>query len=292
MRAEALPLIFDSNDVSRISSPFRYDSLSIEKGHRPVGFRFFQHIINIKASIGNREMVVTGEANSLELAHAKARSELIERSALISFADDTQAETSNGWAAHPSKAQTTLNAVFELVERDAVLSQWYSATPFLQVPTTELPTDLQHWATDELSRSEYPELLVLLSSQGLGPSVSCILKNANGFGVSGHATRATLRESIESALAEACRAAHATLRREYWGDTLKLKRGELGPANPGAHSVYYAYHEPFPNWMFGAPLAWAEANNVWKTKTTAINRQVGEFKFQTILESDLSKNRG
>jgi ribosomal protein S12 methylthiotransferase accessory factor YcaO len=79
-----------------------------------------------------------------------------------------QATTSNGWAAHPSEAQAKLNAIFELVERDAVLAQWYSKTPFLRLTSAEFPENLQRWASTELAISEYPELIVLFSTEGLG----------------------------------------------------------------------------------------------------------------------------
>ena len=287
MRAETQPQYFDLNADLGIRGAIRYDSISVEEGRRPIGFRFFLHIINIRAKFGGRELVVTGEADSLELAYTKARSELVERTALISSPDCEQAETSNGWAAHPSQEQAKMNAIFELIERDAVLSQWYSANPFFQIPESELPVDIQKWITEELSRSEYPELLVLISTMGIGPSVSCIFKNAKGFGVSGHATRATLGESIDTALAEACRAAHSTLRREYWGDTLKLKRRAPGRVDPGAHSVFYAYHEPFPAWITGSKLSWTEANAQWTARIDTITKHLDDFRFQVILESPL-----
>jgi hypothetical protein len=221
------------------------------------------------------------------LAKAKARSELIERWALLTSSKCEQVETSNGWAAHPDKDQALLNAIFELVERDAVLSQWYCATPFFKLQKANLPISIQKWIADELSQSEFPELMVLISTKGIGPSVSCILKNFKGFGVSGHATRRTLEESIRAALTEACRAAHSTLRREYWGDTLKLKNGVHGLVDPGAHSVYYAYHEPFPTWVFGSELTWAEANAHWSARINSVTDKIGDFKFQAVLESPL-----
>ena len=75
------------------------------------------------------------------------------------------------------------NAIFELIERDAVLSQWYSAIPFLEVSPKELPSQIQDWAVDELCRSEFPILKILFSTEGLGPSITCVLMNQKGFGV-------------------------------------------------------------------------------------------------------------
>jgi hypothetical protein len=39
--------------------------------------------------------------------------------------------------------------------------------------------------------------------------------------------------------------------------------------------------------MFGPSLVWAEANAQWAARTAVITGQIGEFKFQTILESPL-----
>jgi YcaO cyclodehydratase, ATP-ad Mg2+-binding len=267
--------------------PFRFDSIAIEGGRQPIGFRRYRHVIHINAQFMGRKVVATGEADTAELARAKAFSEIVERLALISTATSQYVENSNGWAAHPTLAQAKQNAIFELVERDAILAQWYSATPFFVLSTKEIPLDLQSWVKEELRQSEFPKLQVLLTTKGLGPSVTCTFKNELGFGVCGHATRKTLREAIDSALAETCRAAHATLRRAYWGDTLKLKNRELGHVEPGAHSVYYAYHEPFPNWMVGEQLSWHEANDEWTTRMASLNNILSQFQFTTVLESPL-----
>jgi len=285
MWAGAVPYNSESSVRDSIFSAYPFQGLSVEIGHRPEGLRYSQHIINIKATLEGHRIVVTGEGDSIRLALAKACSELTERAALISTGDLYGATTSNGWSAHPEFQTARQHAVFELIERDAVLAQWYSSTPFLKIRSDQFPLDLKKWAASELSRSEFPELSVLISTKGLGPSVTCLLKNKNGFGVSGHASRATLRNAIESALAEACRAAHATLRREYWGDTFKLKNKTPGPVDPGAHSVYYAYHEPFPKWMEGNAISWTEADTLWRFRIGGIVES--DFSFQTVLQAPI-----
>lgn len=287
MLAELLSQNLELRVDSNFQSAFPYDSISIEVSPRPAGFQFYRYAINIVAQLAGRKFVATGEADTFDLAKIKAHSELAERSALITSPIAANATTSNGWAAHPNESQTKLNAVFELVERDAVLAQWYSKTPFFRLSATEFPITLQKWIATELSISEYPELVLLLSTEGLGPSVSCILRNAKGFGVSGHATRATLTDSIDGALAEGCRAAHASIRREYWGDTLKLKRKDDGWVEPGAHSVFYAYHEPFPNWINGKELSWNFANALWDTRINELTQNIDDFQFECVLKSPL-----
>jgi hypothetical protein len=248
---------------SKNDFPFAYQSLRIETGFRPIGFRYSKSITEISATLNDREILVCGESESHDLGFDKAISELIERSALLSFGHKFGATTSNGWAAHPNVEQARKNAILEIAERDAVLAHWYSKTPFIEVPANEFPLDIQAWVLFELKNSEFPILRLLFSSAGLGPSVTCILMNKDGFGVSAHATKETISGAIASAIAEACRAAHSTLRRSHWKDTMRLKIGEKGRVDPSAHALYYAYHERFPNWMFGKTMAYADVKRNW-----------------------------
>ncbi len=264
------------------SSPFSYSSIQIETGFRPIGFRFFKYITEIRAKLGTHEIFVCGESNDDEVSWQKAFSELYERSALVAFGSTFGATTSNGWAAHPNREHARLNTILELVERDAFLAHWYSKTPFVEIPKNEFPLDIQAWVVTELSRSEFPNLRILLSTIGLGPSVTCLLTNKDGFGVCAHSTKESFTESISSAIAEACRAAHSSLRREHWKDTLKLKNHEPGLVNPGAHGLYYAYHEPFPKWMFGERRSLAKEKQNWQPR---INGCISDnrFAFQEVM---------
>jgi len=246
---------------------FPFSDVQVENGCRPVGFRFSPYIVNISATLGGQDILVCGEARTANLAMTKAIAELLERATLITHSINTGASrySSNGWASHETMELAREAAIFEVLERDAVLSQWYKSTPFLKIECAELPQILLQWKNEELSQSEFPNLTVLLSTEGLGPSVTCLLTNGDGYGVSGHATKSTLADSIESALSEACRAAHLALRRAFWSDTLKLKN-TLGPpesCEPAAHAIYYAYHEPFPHWLVGDSLSWSQAIALW-----------------------------
>jgi hypothetical protein len=212
---------------------------------------------------------------------------LLERSALISYAHQYKSETSNGWAAHPQKDQARKNAILELVERDAGLSQWYSSTPFLELEPSQWPEDILDWSRYELERSEFPRMRILISTRGIGPSVTCLFVNSMGLGVSAHATRITLEESIRAAVAEACRPAHASIRRDHWQDTLKLKCGESNPLSSEAHALYYAYHEPFPGWIFGQTIPWNHALALWQNRMADLSLQDSQFKFTCVLSEPL-----
>jgi hypothetical protein len=258
--------IDESPSLYKADFPFTYQSIQISTGFRPIGFRYSKYITEISAHLDGQEILVCGESESQDIDYQKAFSELIERSALIKYGSLCGAKTSNGWAAHPQQVQVRMNAILEIVERDAVLAHWYSRTPFIEIPYEEFPLDVQAWVQCELSQSEFPILRLLFSTMGIGPSVTCILMNKFGFGVSAHATKETISGSISSAIAEACRAAHASIRRSHWKDTMRLNLGEPGAVDPSAHALYYAYHEKFPEWMFGNKQSYFEAKTKWYSK--------------------------
>ncbi len=272
--------------------PFQYENLKISYGSRPVGFRFSKHIVNIEGYFQSIEINSCGEASTLDLAKTKAVAELIERTAMWQWckeSDGSSIKTSNGWAAHQTMNEAKMNAVFERVERDAVLAQWYFKKPFFEIDLATLPDELQSWTKEELSQSEFPQLRVLLSTEGLGPSITCIFMNADGFGVSSHSSGLSIKASIESAIAEACRVAHHTLRRSFWKDSLRLKTSDISTrVAPGAHAVYYAYHEAFPAWMFGPVQSWFEASQYWKNRIEQFQKEIAsEFQFNSILTQPL-----
>ena len=268
--------------------PFPFTSCRVTQGSRPDGFRFYPHIINIEAKLLGGTVRACGEAFDSESAMTKAVAELLERAALLTWKIkmNNPAISSNGWAAHSSPEAAKISATLELIERDAALSQWYTATPFLELTFSELPTSIQEWHARELARSEFPNLKFLISTEGLGPSVTCLFLNSDGLGVSAHATRATLESSIQSAIGEACRAAHMALRKSFWKETLALKNNGEGLVSPGAHSVYYAYHEAFPAWMFGETVSWESSSKIWETRIEAALKL--ETSFQLVLDQPAS----
>lgn len=249
--------------------PFHYQSIRIFQSHRPKGFRFHNHSIIIDARFKDESIISCGEDTELMVAIAKARSELIERTAIANLPSlewnlnttvtPFKYNTSNGWAAHPQKDKAEIGAVLELLERDAVMAQWYKQSPFLELELDSgpYPIKISNWANTELIQSEFPILRILLSTEGLGTSITCLLLNNQGFGVCGHSTKLQLEDAVDNAIGEACRAAQFTLRKSFWSDSLSLRENRSdAKINPGAHGVYYAYHEAFPKWMFGNQISW------------------------------------
>lgn len=269
------------------SLPFEFQDVRVSRGIRPEGFRFSKFIINIEAVLDGADIRSCGEADTESLAMTKAIMELIERALMMNWYREFKTvttETSNGWAAHETVAQAKIGAIFELVERDAALAQWYLSVPFLEIAESEWPQAISHWSRTELSQSEFPKMKLLMSTEGIGPSVTCLFLNADGYGVSGHSTKSTLQESIEAAVAETCRAAHHAIRRSFWKDSQVLLRREQGVrVQPGAHAVYYAYHEPFPSWMFGPCISWQEAEQTWSKRINLVRPEISGFTFYQTL---------
>ena len=276
------------------SLPFEYQNLRLFTDSRPAGFRYSKHIVSIEAVFRDTPLLVCGEDDSRDLAVTKAIAELLERTAMKSWLDENPGfgiENSNGFAAHLNADFARESAIYERVERDAVLAQWYTTTPFHQITQRTFPEKLCTWISEELSSSEFPILKILLSTQGLGPSATCLLLNKDGLGVSGHSSKANMWEAIENAIAEACRAAHHYLRRSFWNDSLLLRNAISGAPKirPGAHALYYAYHESFPAWMFGDEVDWDDANELWKDRVKTFSREaMGRFSFQVILDEPLT----
>lgn len=294
--------------------PFQYQSIKVFQSHRPIGFRFYNQSIVIEAIIQDKSIIACGEDSELTVAVAKARSELVERTALLTFSksdinlyrgsestsiDESSGSvqevtsahftTSNGWAAHPQKHKAEIGAVLELLERDAIMAQWYKQTPFIELKAESFPTKIQKWVSYELAQSEFPILRILLSTEGFGVSITCLLINNQGYGVCGHSTKLQLEDAIDNAIGEACRAAQFTLRKSFWQDSLVLK--DLcsdTKIDPGAHGVYYAYHEAFPQWMFGNKVSCEIAQTIWnKSISRVLANYLDEFNLFTEFHASL-----
>ena len=91
MRAEVSPRQFGESHSPSLGQALgvmdwarlHCDSIEVSEAHRPFGFRFCNYIVNIEAELRGQKVLVTGEANTPDLALAKAQSELIERIALF-----------------------------------------------------------------------------------------------------------------------------------------------------------------------------------------------------------------
>lgn len=270
------------------SLPFPLENVTVFEVHRPKGFRFKNSSYNISAEVLGRKLLVSGEGSTKEQAVTKAVAELVERSALIEFADvNPDVKTSNGWAAHFDLDIAKINAIRELVERDSILKHWYSKTPFEVVETDSLPLTVKMWIATELATSEFPQLEILISSIGLGPTVTAILKNKLGFGVVGHCSRESIEASIDGAIEEACRMAHHFLMRSYLEDCKAMNLQISKKVNPGSHGVFYAHQEAFPSWLLGRNVDFNFAKDHWIKRNENLNKNLGKFQTKVVCREPL-----
>lgn len=277
---EPAKLLMDINPIGDWwrSLPFQLTDVSVFESIRPVGFRFRKHAYNISGFLKGKSLVVTGEANNQELAITKAVAEFIERCALFEFAcNHSDVKSSNGWAAHTDPVAAQENAIRELVERDAVLRHWYSMTPFFEITNSTLPESILSWKDLDLSRSEFPDLKILVSHLGCGPSVTALLLNENGFGVAGHCSKESLMEAIDGAIEEACRMAEHYLLNSFLEDTIKLKSQLSAKVETGAHGVYHAHQKPFPKWLRGKLLDFTDVSILWMKKNSDLFKSKNQF---------------
>ena len=264
-----LSSLLEIRNVWRVPADARFRITETELGHRPDGFRFNEHIVNVRAESDGTTAEGHGEDRfDLGLARLKAEAEAAERLTMLQqVRREGRPTSSNGWAAHLRPELAKQNAIYEILERDAVLSNWHVRASFHQV--AELPLEIQKFANEELAKSEFPILRVLTSTLGLGPSVSVILMNEKGFGVAAHASAPTLEAALPSAITEACRAAHLVLRFEFLEETRDLFAGRTERVyQPGAHSAAYAYHQRLPEWIFGDKIKWEAASALWTLRAS------------------------
>jgi hypothetical protein len=262
--------------------PYQLSNVVVFESIRPAGFRFRKFAFNISGLIDDKSVTATGEADIRELAITKAVAEFIERCALIDFSSNrSDINSSNGWAAHTEARSAEDNAIRELVERDAVLRHWYSRTPCFVIMDSSLPEKTLDWKKSELSRSEFPNLKILVTNLGYGPCVTALLTNESGFGVSGNCSKENLCEAIDGAIEEACRMAHHFLLSSYLDDTFKLMSQVDAKVETGAHGVFYAHQRPFPQWLAGKILSFDEASDLWSKKNSDLLQSMDRF---TILE--------
>ncbi|OYZ24306.1 MAG: hypothetical protein B7Y39_01235 [Bdellovibrio sp. 28-41-41] len=261
------------------SLPFKLSEISVTELVRPIGFRFRKYAFNIAGKLNGKSMVATGEADNKVLAITKAVAEFIERCTLIDYAENNKKiKTSNGWAAHTEFKKSQENAIRELVERDAVLRHWYSRTPFVVLNSESLPPSIQTFILDELSKSEFPQLKILISQIGYGPSVTAVLMNSDGYGVTGNCSKESMFDAIAGAIEEACRLAQHYLLKSHLSDTKKMNSGMKFKVDTGAHGVFYAHQKPFPEWMFGECVGLDGANQLWFKKNSDLHKVKDQFK--------------
>ncbi|MCM0604509.1 MAG: YcaO-like family protein [Xanthomonadaceae bacterium] len=242
---------------------------------RPKGFKFVAHsyMTQIETDSGVREWGFGEDDNEL-LSFQKSISEAVERVVYRLMKNKQSAQTTNGWASHLSKDKAERSAELELYERDAVLSHWLTTTPMREIDPSSFPKKISTWVEKELSHSSsFNKLRILVSHLGFLPTVTTVIEDENSFAVLSHATKESIADAIEAALAETCRIAHIA------ADTKTSTLNKL--AQPEFHAMYYAKLEKLPRFIFGEKINLKTAEREWK-------KRFQEFKDSKSISSSVS----
>ncbi|MGK5087334.1 YcaO-like family protein [Bdellovibrionota bacterium FG-2] len=257
------------------------------------GFRFSKFYYCTEIRGGGFHEAGFGEAEFPLLAIQKSISEAVERILFRALKGTTHGTpNSNGWAAHVNKEAAKKAALYELLERDAVLVHWFSKTPFSRIQNNELPKWLPAWSDQNLKKSVFPEVRVLISHAGHAPTVSTQFLNADGHGVISHAAGDSLENALVRAFAETCRLARMAVSHRYYTTSRQLLDFETplttNPVGPAEQAVAYAHHFRFPAWLSDETIHWKQAKAQWNRHLRQFTKNPIRHEFNEIIASPLS----
>jgi hypothetical protein len=168
-------------------------------------------LYDIQCVLGSTEKLLAGRGTDKvkELAIVKATAECLERYFLDRL---TEADSSNGVAIHPERQAAELNALFELLERDAFFCHFLTKIPFYSIGESKVQESALCSGLLDLLKSKGAEIRFgQMRTDSRFSGVVCAIfgtHSANGFGMTlGTSVKRTLEESILSALLESARSA-------------------------------------------------------------------------------------
>jgi len=166
------------------------------------------------------------------------------------------------------------SALFELLERDAVLLHWLSSTPLLEIQKSTTPKSISSWSEKTLKRAKrFNNLRVLVSTLGYIPTATTALLDCDGFGVLSHASGKDAEDAISKALSEACRIAHIADQSEA---------RELAFDGPEDHALAYAFNRELPDFIFGNKIDLGSAERIWAKKLREFEKTPPLVSYETI----------
>jgi hypothetical protein len=168
-------------------------------------------LVDVQCSFGSTGKTLAGRGTdkSKESAIVKATAECLERYFLDRL---TEADSSNGVAIHTERQAAELNALFELLERDAFFCHFLTKIPFSSVDDSKVRESALCSSILDLLKSKGAEIRFgQMRTDSRFSAVICAIfgaQSASGFGMTlGTCVKRTLEESIESALLESARSA-------------------------------------------------------------------------------------
>lgn len=269
---------FDGVRIEGLPSEPMVQVVSCSRSERAPGYRFVRYSYSVKArSTSGIETTGYGESDSKFVAIQKAIAEAVERVTMLEAAKlDPTVRTSNGWAAHVTKARAEASARWELLERDTALVIWFSKLGYATLRQDELPARVRRFVRDELSLApRYDQLRVLTGFVGDAPLVGVMLHDSERKGFISFASGFDLDRAIEGALAEACRMADLHAK-----GLVVHSSPEKAFETPDDHALFYAEAYPFPEFFFyGAEMGYRSDLRYWARKSRRAS-SVSGFSFE------------
>lgn len=166
--------------------------------------------------------------------------------------------------------------------------QWFRSAPLVEIEPLQLPFHINWWKWSELARSEFPQLSIMITTEGYFPAVVVLLKNQNGNGIVGTASSTNLARAIDSAMAEACRSAHHFVRGTFFKQVDDLLNRNVSSVRPGAHAVLYAKGPRLPDWFISpsSKIEWRQASDLFDSSSLTFAIQEAAIEFSDIAYGD------
>jgi hypothetical protein len=208
-----------------------------------------------------------GEDSHEIVALQKSLAEGLERLVFyLSTGSSYETETSNGWAAHPRLKLASNNARFELLERDAVISQWLRGQPFQELAQSDIEKVLQPNLLTHAQTLTWSRPRILFAWHGFTPVALVMFQSSDKKSICSSAAGENIFSAINKAASESIRIAEfanfQTRRNEsliYLGESRTDNRKLL----PIDHGLYFAYHQAFPEEMIFSETSLASAKAQW-----------------------------
>ncbi len=274
---------------------YQFKIKTVQRWNRSKGFRFFEHSFISSIEGGGAIETGYGEAGQKLLAIEKSIAEAFERLIFRLLRGTSYGSiTTNGWAAHISRSNAKQSAIEELFERDSVLAHWFCKKPFHEIDSDTLPSWCKKWMDEELSRSVYPRLRVLVTHLGELPAAVTIMTRPDGKGVLSHATHADLGTALKKALVEITSIAQSTKKSHFFDSSKNLFEDpncDGFQAKPIDHAMVYAYHSPFPEWMYGKMASWNQIQTDWIKSYQSFDPKKLKVNFTILTQSPLIVGR-
>lgn len=153
--------------------------------------------------------------------------------------------SSSGVAAHFDREEARVRALYELIERDAITSLWFTKRPFGQIPLKLIPADIKQRASFWLDEKGSELVFLDITTDQVPTVLICIRRTSYPYFVVG----AAASHSYNKALMKAFDELEATLL--SWLKERNKSPAKVDIESPHHHGLYYANKKRAEtDWLF------------------------------------------